>query len=310
MRLSHVRVFVAAVETGSMSSAARALGVSQPSVTKSIRTLESDLHVQLLQRTTRGVVPTQYGRVLFSRAKVAHSELSKAEQEIGDLAGLVSGFVTFGCGPFGAVFLVPEAVVAFRKQYPLADVRIVEGFSNALIPLVRDATLDFVVGPRFREFERNGGIRFRPLFPLDRVVVGRKGHPLGRVKSLSNLTQAAWLTFEPRPLLEQCFSAYGLVPPKPIILCESFSGFLSLLQHTDMLGIVTRSIFMNPALGDSLQIFSLKEVLPELPVGLFTRADSPLTPAAAAMAKGIMAAGRKYARIRYAPSVGGLRREA
>jgi LysR family transcriptional regulator, regulator of abg operon len=300
MRLGHVQVFVAVLETGSMSSAARALGVSQPSVSKSVRTLESDLHVQLVQRTTRGVVPTRYGRVLFSRAKVVQSELSKAEQEIGDLAGLESGVVTFGCGPVVAEFLVPEGVVEFRKQYPLADIRIVEGFTNALVPRVRDESLDFAVGARLPDFERDSGIRFRPLFVHDRVVVGRRGHPLGRVKSLSKLAQAAWLTFEPRPLLDSIFSTHGIPTPKPVIECESYIGFLSLLQYTDMLGIVPRSILSKPATGDSLRILELSEKLPGRTVGLFTRADSPLTPAAAAMARGITAAGRKLARVRSA----------
>jgi DNA-binding transcriptional LysR family regulator len=300
MRLRHVRAFVTVVESGSMSGAARALGVSQPSVTKSIRALESDLHVQLVQRTNRGIVPTRYGRVLFSRAKVAHSELSKAEQEVGELAGLESGFVTFGCGPVVAEFIVPEAVVAFRKQFPLADIRIIEGFANALVPRVRDETLDFAVGARLPDFPRDSAIRFRPLFVHDRVVVGRRGHPLARAKSLKDLVHSAWLTFEPRPLLERDFSTHGLPTPKPVIQCESHVGFLSLLQNTDMLGIVPRSILSKPAIGESLRVFEISEQLPKLTVGLFTRSDSPLTPAAAVMARGITAAGRKMARARLA----------
>jgi LysR family transcriptional regulator of abg operon len=78
MRLSQIRDFVAAVEAGSINGAARALAVSQPGITKSIRALEKDLQAQLVQRSTRGVTPTEYGRAFYLRARIAQSELRQA----------------------------------------------------------------------------------------------------------------------------------------------------------------------------------------------------------------------------------------
>lgn len=285
MRLNQIRDFVALVEGGSMSAAARSVGVSQPSITKSIRTLETELHVQLVQRTTRGIVLTRYGELFFARAKVARSELGKAVEELGQLAGLQAGSVSFGCGPIVADLIVPEAMVAFRSQFPQADVRMVEGFANTLVPKVRDQTLDFAVSPRLPEFRPGGNIRFRPLFVHDRVIVGRRGHPYARAKSLAELGKAAWLTFEPRALLERDFVKHGLSMPHPVVQCESYIGFLRLLETTDMLGTVPRST--RPLAGDPLRIFELPEKLLTLTVGMFTRADSPLTPAAAALAKAV-----------------------
>jgi len=293
VRLNQIRDFVALVEGGSMSAAARSLGVSQPAITKSIRALEAELHVQLVQRTTRGVVPTRYGRLFFARAKVARAELERGVAELGQLAGFLSGSVTFGCGPIVADLVVPEAMVAFRTQFPQASVRMIEGFANALVPKVRDETLDFAVGPRLPEFRDEGGIAFRPLFVHDRVVVGRRGHPLARARSLGELVDAAWLTFEPSDLLRRAFSSAGLAMPRPVIQCESYIGFLRLLESTDMLGVVPRST--RPLSGDPLRIFELSETLPKLTVGMFTRADSPLTPTAAALAKAVVASSRKLA---------------
>ncbi len=294
MRLNQIRDFVALVEGGSMSAAARSVGVSQPSITKSIRTLEAELHVQLVQRTTRGIVPTRYGQLFFARAKVARSELAKAVEELGQLAGLQAGSVSFGCGPVVADLVVPEAMVAFRSQFPRADVRMVEGFAHTLVPRVRDETLDFAVGPKLPEFRPGGGIRFRPLFVHDRVIAGRRRHPLARAKSLAELSNAAWLTFEPQALLEQDFASHGLPMPRPVIQCESYIGFLRLLETTDMLGSVPRST--RPLSGDPLRIFEIPEKLLTLTVGMFTRADSPLTPAAAALAKAVVASSRKLTR--------------
>jgi DNA-binding transcriptional LysR family regulator len=234
--------------------------------------------------------------VFFARAKVARAELGKAVQELGDLAGLQAGSVAFGCGPFAADQVVPEAMVAFRNHFPQADVRMVEGFAHMLIPKVLDETLDFAVGPRLPEFRAKGAIRFQPLFVHDRVVVGRRAHPLARAKSLRELASAAWLTFEPQPMLEREFSRYGLPMPHPVIQCESYIGFLSLLESTDMLGTAPRRT--RPLSGDPLHVFDIPETLLSLTVGIFTRADSPLTPAAAALAKAVAASSRKLAKGR------------
>ena len=297
MNLNHVRAFIAVVETGSMSAAARLLGVSQPNVTKSIRALEALYHVQLVQRTTTGIVTTRYGQSLFAHAKVAHSELVKAEHELGELAGHAAGAVSLGCGPVVANLVVPPAIAIFREQYPASDIRIVEGFSHTLVPLVRDETIDFAVAVKLPDFQNDGGVSFRPLFVQERVVVARKGHPLTKARSLADLEHASWLTFEPRALLERDLVAHGLAKPNPVIQCESHSGFLSLLESSDMVGILPRNVLSKPSvMGDGLRALDLVEKLPSLTVGLFLRAGAPLTPAAAALARVMTAAGRKLAR--------------
>ena len=59
------------------------------------------------------VVPTASGRAFFSRARVAHSELRKAEEEAAEVGGSSSGSVTFGVGPTFAALIVPHAVARF-----------------------------------------------------------------------------------------------------------------------------------------------------------------------------------------------------
>ena len=110
VRLTQIRDFVAVVDAGSISSAARLLGVSQPGLTKSIRSLEAELSVSLLQRTPRGVSLTLYGRSFYARARAAHSELDKARQELVHMSGVHSGKVAIGFGPTAAVLVVPRAV--------------------------------------------------------------------------------------------------------------------------------------------------------------------------------------------------------
>ena len=108
VRLTQIRDFVAVVDAGSISAAARLLGVSQPGLTKSIRSLETELAVSLLQRTPRGVLMTRYGRAFYARARAAHSELDKAHQELVQMSGVHSGKVAIGFGPMAAALVRSE----------------------------------------------------------------------------------------------------------------------------------------------------------------------------------------------------------
>ena len=65
MKLSSLNALIAAVEEGSLRSAARRVGLSQPALTKLVRELERELSTRLLERSSTGVIPTAQGRVLY-----------------------------------------------------------------------------------------------------------------------------------------------------------------------------------------------------------------------------------------------------
>src|SRR5205085_3276787 len=94
MRLSQLSDFVSTVEAGSIRAAARARGVSHPAMSKSLRTLESEVGVPLIRRSTRGVVCTPAGRAFLGRARAIAAELRKAQEELADLTAL--GLTTSG----------------------------------------------------------------------------------------------------------------------------------------------------------------------------------------------------------------------
>ena len=295
MRLSQIRDFVAVIESGSMNGAARSLAVSQPGITKSIKALESELHVQLVQRTTRGVVPTAYGRAFYLRARVAQSELCRGEQELEQLAGRAGGSVAFGTSPFAAAVIVPEAVNAFRKQFPGADVRVVEGSPQGLMHRVRDETLDFLIGPRFPDMKIDSGMAFRPLFQHQLVVACREAHPLASARSMAKLVGLPWLSFHPHELLNEFFASLDLPLPRPVIQCESYTAILKLLASSDLLGILPRRVLAEEGVRGVLREVRVAEVLRAHTVGMFARADTPLTRLAQGMAKALTKAGRDLA---------------
>src|SRR5712691_10556676 len=249
MRLSQIRDFVAVVESGGIRAAARKLGVSQPAITRSVRRLEAQLHARLLQRTPTGVVLTEPGRAFLARARAAQAELRKAEEEV-DQLGEKASSVAFGVSPTAAA-MVPEAITRFRQEFPQTRVHITEGLPQLLLPLVRDETLDFAICRR-AVVKPDSGLAFRPLFRNDFVVVARKGHPLGKARSLVQLAEANWISLlppdNPSGPLDRAFSLAGLPVPRQVIQCESYNTAIGLLAKTDMLGLLSRQ-----ALGESLR---------------------------------------------------------
>ena len=299
MRLTQIRDFLSVVECGGIRAAARKLGVSQPTITKSIRSLEAELHVQLFGRNARGIVPTASGRAFFARARVAHSELRKAEEEAAQVGGSSAGSVVFGVGPAFAALIVPEAVARFRRQFPRAHLRIVEGLARNLLPSVRDESLDFAMGLKSIA-ALDPSLRFRPLYRSELFVAGRKGHPLRNARSLAELAAADWLAIStldmPGGEMERLFASADQPPRRPVIQCESHNIMVALLAGSDMVGLMQRRMLKEPFAREFLQEIPIAESVPSVTAGIFTRADTPLTRVAAAMAKHLTAVTRRFAR--------------
>ncbi len=298
MRLTQIRDFLAVVECSGVRAAARKLGVAQPTLSKSLRELEAELHVQLLGRSTRGVVLTPAGRAFHARAQVAATELRKASEEAAQTGGSGAGTVTFSMGRVGVSAVLPEAVARFRRQFPLARIRMVEGYGAPMLADVRNGSFDFAF------FQKplkglDASIRFRPLFRSEFAIYARKGHPLGRARSLADIHGADWLDtgtlWEPGAAGELLFRTAGLELPQPVIQCVGGLGIVTLLANSDMLTLAQRHLLDRPPTSEFLQEIKVAEVMPSVTVGLYTRADTPLTHVAAAMVRQVTAVSRELA---------------
>ena len=296
MRLRQIQDFVAVARCGSLRAAARAAGVSQPAITKGIRLLEEELHVQLLQRNARGASLTSAGKAFLARASVIQTELAKMQDDLQAFRGGAKGSVAFGIAPQSCMVLVPDAMQQFRRRFGTARVRVVEGVPSGLLPQLRDGTLDFIVGMG-APLSASPGIRFRQLFRPQLVLAARRGHPLRGAASLRELAAQQWLMYYPLgdgAVLEQAFSSLGLSAPQSVIHCESFATALALLAQSDTLGLLMPQVIAGP-FGAALQQIRIEERMPAPLVGLYTRSEAPMTLAAAAMAQAVTAMAHRLA---------------
>lgn len=300
MRLNQIRDLIAVSEAGSLRAAARRIGISQPAMSKSLAELEREFHAQLLTRTSRGVALTAAGRAFVARARVVQGELRKVREDLAALHGGTEGTVAFGIGPALGLPLIPGAMARFRAERPQARVRIREGMRDALLPLVRDESLDFSITEKRAGTTTEPGIHFRQLFRLELVVAARKGHRLARATSLPDLANAPWLVFYPPGsggALEMAFAAAGLSPPNAVVHCESYVTALALIARSDLLCLVPPEIIEEPMASRYIQRIPIRESMPRPSIGIFTRADTPLSPTAALMVQALVSVARSRVKL-------------
>ncbi len=115
---TRLRLLVEIERTGSLSAAARAIGIGQPSASQHLRLLETAAGQRLVERSGRGSRLTQAGRVLAARSAQALAALQAAEEELAALAGLRTGTIHLGASTVPGVYLLPDTLGCFRRDFP------------------------------------------------------------------------------------------------------------------------------------------------------------------------------------------------
>ena len=143
MELRQLRYFVRIVELGSMSRAALDLDMVQSALSQQISRLESELSTRLLQRTPRGVIPTEAGQAFFHQAQLT---LRHAEQAIhAAQQARLSGAVSMGLSPTIANVLGLPLMRAMRERYPDVRLHMVSALSGHLTSLLNARQLDLAI---------------------------------------------------------------------------------------------------------------------------------------------------------------------
>jgi molybdate transport repressor ModE-like protein len=115
---TRMRLLVALANEGSVSAAARAIGITQSTASEHVRVLEVATQQPLVERFGRGSRLTDAGRTLAHRAAAALAELAAGEEEIADLAGLQTGRVAIAASWSPGAYVLPYTLGCFRQEYP------------------------------------------------------------------------------------------------------------------------------------------------------------------------------------------------
>ena len=143
MELRQLRYFVRTVELGSMGRAALDLGVVQSALSQQISRLEGELATRLLQRSARGVLPTDAGAAFFREAQLTLRHAEQAQRAA--RSARLTGTVSVGLAPTTAAVLAMPLMRAMRERYPDVRLHMVESLSGHLAGMLNARQLDLAV---------------------------------------------------------------------------------------------------------------------------------------------------------------------
>ncbi len=141
MELRSLRYFVEVVRQKSFTAAAEKLFVTQPTISKMVKSLEDEIGAPLLLRESRHMVLTDAGRIVYQRGLDVLAAHSQLEAELHDLGKLGRGSLTIGIPPMGGSLFTP-AIAAFKKHYPKIELKLFERGSKAIEAALIDGEME------------------------------------------------------------------------------------------------------------------------------------------------------------------------
>lgn len=274
MKLHHLHALTAIAEHGSINAAARALCLTQPAITKTMRELEGDAGIPLLNRNSWGVTLTAEGRRLLERARVIVHEFERAKDELAELRGAKAAALSIGLSPLAGLRVLPEAFVKFRSAMPEVVVDFYQQDTMTLLDGLRTGRLDFALAG-FSEAPADPFINSTQLASYPAAFAIRRGSPLAGSTTFAQLQDAEWLHADagdayPRYLAE-VFAREGLPPPKRLTRCTSRILIDALMARVDAVIPLSRAMIEQRNLTTDVQALQLPENPPVLNLCLITR---------------------------------------
>ncbi|MFA7068021.1 MAG: LysR family transcriptional regulator, partial [Acidaminococcaceae bacterium] len=143
MTLRHLNIFIKVYDLGSMTAAAKALFISQPTVSQAISELENYYGIKLFDRLSKHLFITEEGTKLLSYARHITSLVNEMEQSIKNVDNC--SIIKIGASLTIASYLLPTLVSDFSKQYPLIQVQAITKNTQDIEELLLKNAIDFAV---------------------------------------------------------------------------------------------------------------------------------------------------------------------
>ena len=287
LKLPLLRVADALDAHGSLLKAASALGVGQPALSRSLQELEEIIGARLFERHARGVRPTEAGVAVIRLARRVMAELRRTDEELDAVGATEGGNLALGVLPVASVGVLPGALIRLKAAHPSIQVRMQQGRTEELLPLLASRELDLVVGRLYAPAVPDGFSR-EALWEEPISVLARVDHPVFEMRGPVTAEALARYdmvlpTVSQRvgQEIEHLLSLLGLASGVP--LRSSSYGFIrEMLLATDHLSVMPRLMMVGDLLRGALRVVPLPIPAPPRPAGLILPADPLPSPAAAA----------------------------
>lgn len=282
--LRQLQFFIAAAEAGSVSGAARALSISQSSVTEAIRALEDDLGVTLFDRQARGLLITHKGSAFLRHARQILEDVAIARTAFRDEGEAMTGRLSLGVTSLVAGYVLSDILSRFRRAYPQVELNVIEDNGDYLQHLLIGGELDVAV-------LLTSSVKDRLALHVETLLVSPYrlwlplGHPLAQQEAiaLDELAGQPLIQLMVDEIEESTRRLMGALAVKPQIAfrTRSVEAVRSLVATGAGLAILPSLVYRPWSLeGDRIEIRDVSGDLPSVQVGLAWRRGAPLSPPA------------------------------
>jgi LysR family nitrogen assimilation transcriptional regulator len=247
--------FTRVIETGSISRAARQLGIAQPALSQHVAALEADFGTKLLHRSTRGVTATAAGQQLYRHAQQMLRLLDQAHKATTLAKDTITGSVTLGLTPGTAQSPLPIAVIRqMARRFPGVTLNTHEALSKDLRVSLQDGRIDLAI---ICGSTNAPSVLLHPLFSEEMRFVGSKNLMAGldpqRPATCSKINEFDLILpsagHDLRRLIDHAFAREGLTPH---VVHESDSLPMSCLALKSDLGASFLSSGLLAIVGEEL----------------------------------------------------------
>lgn len=183
MEFRVLQYFLAVTREQSISGAAEALHLSQPTLSRQLRDMEEELGKQLFIRSNRKITLTEEGMILRKRAEEITELVKKAQDEISMSDETIAGDISIGAGETDGVRYLARAAQTLQMEYPLVHFHIISGDKASVLEDLDRGLIDFAL--LFGEFD-NSKYEYLSLPCEDTYgVMMRKDSPLAEKKFIT-----------------------------------------------------------------------------------------------------------------------------
>jgi len=283
-----IEYFLKVVDCGAFAKAAADLGVSQPTLSQQVASLEAHLGRRLLVRSVHGVSVTEAGRAFYRHAQGLARQFARAEAEVQLIEETSAGPIALGlatCGAAATLALpILERVLVERPGFRL---RIFDNFLGSLGDSIMNGRIDLALAYGVGSTR---GVRRQALFVEELFLLAPRGHALPTVAD--GAVDIATLREVPlvmpsavhflRPVIEQACAGAGF-RPRVVAEIDSLSGLLGALANRAGMAILPVAALDSCDIAE-LAIHRIGPDRIEAPVSLCTSADLPMTVSIEALA--------------------------
>lgn len=278
MELDDLRIFVEVAQHGTLTAASPALHLSQPAITRRLQALERRLGVRLFTRVGRRLQLTEAGGQLVERARNLLGEVAEIRAVMATYGTGARGLLRIGASVTACLYLLPPIFQLFRERHPEYPLRVRNDRSTRLGDLVREGRIDVGIASVLAPPE---GIRVVPWLELQLALIRPPEAAPGPVgfAALAELPLVLPSAGTLRTLTDGLFARLEIAP-SVVAECDSLEVVRAMVATGFGQAILPRVCV--PPDGPRVQVVTIDEPLPILPVAVLLRRGRPAPPPVAA----------------------------